>query len=76
MYINVGDPAEGAELARSLGRHGLRADLVLSDARWQVEARSPAEDPRRFLADVGVALAAWCGGEHSDAERHRPRARG
>ncbi len=71
VYINVGDAAEGAELARSLGRHGLLATLVRSDARWQVEVRSPGEDARSFLADVGVALAAWSGGERGDArERH------
>ncbi len=72
IYIDVGDAAEGAELARSLGRHGLVAGLVRSDARWQVEVRSSAEDPRSFLADVGVALAAWSGGDGGHArERHR-----
>ena len=76
IYINVGDAAEGASLACSLARHGLLAGLVRSDARWQVEVRAPGEDPRSFLADVGVALAAWSGGERGDAERHgqRPRA--
>ena len=63
IYINVGDAAEGADLARSLGRHGLTAGLVHTDARWQVEVHSPHEDVRSFLADVGVALAAWSGGE-------------
>ena len=61
IYLNVGDAAEGADLARSLGRHGLMAALVRSDARWQVEVCSPREDARTFLADVGVALAAWSG---------------
>jgi hypothetical protein len=32
---------------------------VRSDARWQIEINSPREDPRTFLADLGVALAAW-----------------
>ena len=72
LYINVGDAAEGADLARSLGRHGLLARLVRSDARWQVEVHSPREDPRSFLADVGVALAAWSG----VAVRATARARG
>ena len=63
IYINVADAAEGADLARSLGRHGLMAGLVRADARWQVEVRSSREDPRSFLADLGVALAAWSGGE-------------
>ncbi len=77
IYINVEDAAEGADLARSLGRHGLTAGLVRSDARWQVEIRSPREDPRSFLADVGVALAAWSGGERVDAaEWHRQQASG
>ena len=62
IHIDVADAAEGADLARSLGRHGLMAALVRTDARWQVEVRSPLEDPRSFLADVGVALAAWSGG--------------
>ena len=57
IYVNVADAAEGAELARSLGRQGLGAALVRNDARWQVEITSPCEDPRSFLADVGVALA-------------------
>ena len=63
IYIDVTDAVEGADLARSLGRHGLTAGLVRGDSRWQVEVRSPREDPRSFLADVGVALAAWRGGE-------------
>ena len=71
IYINVGDAAEGADLVRSLGRHGLEAGLVRSDARWQVEVRSPREDARGFLADLGVALAAWSGGERGGA-RTRP----
>ena len=59
IYIDVSDAAEGADLARSLGRHGLSAALVRTDARWQVELRSPHEHARSFFADVGVALAAW-----------------
>ena len=73
IYINVDDAAEGAELARSLGRHGLLAGLVRSDARWQVEVHSPREDPRTFLADVGVALAAWSGSR--SARRRAPEVR-
>ena len=65
IYIAVTDGPEGADLARSLARHGLAAHLVRTDARWQVEVASPREDPRSFLADVGVALAAWSGGERS-----------
>ena len=57
LYIDVADAAEGAELARSLGRHGLGATLVRNDARWQVEMTSSCEDRRSFLADVGAALA-------------------
>ncbi len=56
IYIKVGDAAEGADLARSLGRHGLLAALVRADALWQVEISSPREDARSFLADVGVRL--------------------
>ena len=63
IYINVADAAEGADLTRSLGRHGLMAGLVRTDAGWQVEVRSPREDARSFLADIGVALAVWSGGE-------------
>ena len=69
VYINVGDAVEGAELARALGRHGLSAGLVRSDARWQIEINSPREDPRTFLADLGVALGAWNGGHHLPRER-------
>ena len=69
IYINISDAAEGAELARAIGRHGLSAGLVRSDARWQVEVSSPHEDPRTFLADVGVALAAWNGGGRNSAGR-------
>ena len=74
ISINVGDAAEGADLARSLGRHGLLAGLVRSDGQWQVEVRSPREDPRSFLADVGIALAAWSGGERGDDARQRAAA--
>jgi hypothetical protein len=62
IYINITDAAEGADLARAISRHGLSAGLVRSEARWQVEISSPREDPRTFLADLGVALAAWNGG--------------
>ena len=51
IYIDVGDAAEGADLARSLGRQELLAGLVRKDARWQVEgalaARGRAPLPRR-----------------------------
>ena len=73
IYINVAGAVEGADLVRSLGRHGLMAGLVRTDARWQVEVRSPREDARSFLADVGVALAAWSGGERDDAIRRGRR---
>ena len=62
VYINIDDASQGAELARAIGRHGLSAGLVRSNARWQVEVSSPREDPRTFLSDLGVALAAWNGG--------------
>ena len=63
MYINVGGSAEGDDLVRALSCHGLIAGVVLTEGRWQVEVRSPREDARTFLADVGVALAAWSGGD-------------
>jgi hypothetical protein len=66
INVKVADAVEGADLARSLGRHGLMARLVRSRGRWQVEVRSPYEDARSFLADLGVALAAWSGGELGD----------
>jgi hypothetical protein len=69
VYLNVDDAVSGAQLARALGRHGLSAGLVRSDARWQIEIDSPREDPRTFLADLGVALAAWNGGHHLPRER-------
>jgi len=65
VYINIHDAAEGAKLARAIRRHGLSAGLVHSNARWQVEISSPREDPRTFLADLGVALAVWNGGEQA-----------
>ncbi len=61
ISINVGSAVEGADLARSLQRHGLIAALGHTGAQWQVEISSPREDPRTFLADIGVALAAWNG---------------
>ena len=73
IYINISNAAEGAALARAIGRYGLSAGLVRSDTRWQVEISSPREDPRTFLADVGVALAAWNGGGRSgNASRGSP----
>lgn len=69
IYINISDAAEGAELARAIGRHGLSAGLVRSDTRWQVEVSSPREDPRPFLADLGKALAAWNAGAHGRPDR-------
>ena len=62
ICVNISNAAEGAALARAIGRYGLSAGLVRSDTRWQVEIRSPRDDPRAFLSDVGVALAAWNGG--------------
>jgi hypothetical protein len=73
IFIDIGGAAEGAELARAIGRHGLSAGLVRSGARWQVEINSPLEDPRTFLAGVGLALAAWNGGgRHGGAGRGSP----
>ena len=69
ISIDVADAVEGADLARSLGRHGLAASLIRSDGRWQVEVRSAREDPRTFLADVGIALAAWSGTDHGTQPR-------
>ena len=71
VYINVDDAAEGAELARAIGRHGVSAGLVHCNARWQVEISTPREDPRTFLADLGLALAAWNG--RRDRVRYRPK---
>lgn len=62
IYVNVNDAADGAALARAIGRYGLTAGLVRSDTRWQVEISSPREDPRTLLTDVGMALAAGSGG--------------
>ena len=75
LYIHVNDAAEGAALARAIGRYGLSAGLVRSDTRWQVEIRSPQEDPRAFVADVGVALAAWNGGDDRGSGQSSPSAR-
>jgi hypothetical protein len=61
IFIGVDDGAEGADLARCLGRHGLSAGLVRTGSRWQVEVNSLGEDPRSFFADLGVALATWSG---------------
>ena len=61
IFIGVEDGVEGADLARCLGRHGLRAGLVRNGVRWQVEVKSLGEDPRSFFVDVGVALATWSG---------------
>jgi hypothetical protein len=61
LYFDVTDAPEGAELARTMRRHGLTAGLVRSGIRWRVEISSPHEDPRSFLSDVGVALASWKG---------------
>lgn len=75
VYINVADGAEGAALVRSLGRHGLIAAVVRSAADWQVEVSAPREDPRSFLADVGLALAAWNDGDRGGTRAQRERRR-
>jgi hypothetical protein len=73
IYINISNAAEGAALARAIGRYGLSAGLVRSDTRWQVEISSPREDHRTFLTDVGVALAAANGGGRArNASRGSP----
>jgi hypothetical protein len=61
LFFDVRDAPEGAELARTMRRHGLTAGLVRSGIHWRVEISSPHEDPRLFLSDVGVALASWTG---------------
>ena len=71
IYIHVPTATAGADLVRSLGRNGLMAGLVRNESRWQVEVSSPSEDPRSFLADVGVALAAWNGGERNGLRARR-----
>jgi hypothetical protein len=72
-YIKVGDAVEGADLVRALGRNGLAAALVRAGSEWEVEISSPREDLRTFLADIGVVLAAWCGGESRDGAAARAR---
>ena len=68
LYIEVTTAPEGADLARTMRRHGLTAGLVRGSSGWQVEIRSPHEDPRTFLSAVGVALASWTGGDtHASA---------
>ena len=61
LYIEVTTAPEGADLARTMRRHGLTAGLVRGSTGWQVEIRSPHEDSRSFLSAVGVALATWTG---------------
>ena len=58
LYLSVANAIEGANLVRALGRHGLSAGLVRSDARWQIEINWPPEDRRLFLAraDVGSPM--------------------
>ena len=73
VYINVGDAAEGADLVRALGCNGLPAKLARTGRDWQVEISSPREDPRTLLADIGVVLAAWNGGESADNAATRAR---
>ncbi len=73
VYIKVGDAIEGADLVRALGLNGLAAALVRTGSHWEVEISSPREDPRTFLADIGVVLAAWSGGESPDAAAARAR---
>ena len=63
IYINVASAAEGADLARSLARHGLMTGVIRSDERWRVEVRSPGADLRDLLATLGIALAARSRGE-------------
>ena len=55
IYINISNAAEGAALARAIGRYGLSAGLVRSDTRWQVEISSPREDPAPSLPMSGGA---------------------
>ena len=66
VYIRVGSADEGADLVRALGRKGLAAALVGIGSEWEVEITSPHQDPRTFLGDIGVVLAAWGGGESLD----------
>jgi hypothetical protein len=70
LYLDVTDAPEGAELTRTMRRHGLTAGLVRAGIRWRVEISPPQEDPRSFLSDVGVALASWTG-PGSSARRMR-----
>ena len=53
IYVNVDDAADGAALARAIGRYGLSAGLVRSDTRWQVEISSPRRR-RTFYATEEV----------------------
>jgi hypothetical protein len=73
VYIKVGDAIEGADLVRALGRNGLAAALVRTGSHCEVEISSPREDPRSFLADIGVVLAALYGGGSRDGAAARAR---
>ena len=69
LYIDVTDAPEGADLARTMRRHGLTAGLVRGSTGWQVEISSPHEDSRTFVSAVGVALASWKGRSEQGTSR-------
>jgi hypothetical protein len=73
VHIKVCDAAEGNDLVRALGRNGLAASLVPAGSSWEVEISSPREDPRTFLTEIGVVLAALYGGESPDGAAARAR---
>ena len=61
VFVDVGDAVEGADLVCALEPHGFTARLAPAGDCWKVEVSSPCEDPRIFLADLGVALVRWSG---------------
>jgi putative oxidoreductase len=60
LKIEVAGAGEGSELIAWLRRRRFAASLVEDGSGWTVEIRS-AQDPRRLLLDVAVALDDWLG---------------
>jgi hypothetical protein len=63
VLVDVDDALEGDALVRALERHGLSADLVRADARWQVEVTSKGNDVRSGRVALGEALVRSSGAE-------------
>jgi hypothetical protein len=59
VELEVGSAGEAGDLVDTLWRRGIPSRLAERGGRWQVEVRSPREEPLRLVAELATVLRPW-----------------